>query len=369
MNTYLDFEKPIESLDSRILELKSLNESNPSDLLVDEIQEIENQINSSYEKIFSSITPWQRTQISRHPQRPKTKHYIENLITDFYPLSGDRAFSEDKAIIGGFGKFRGQSVLVMGHEKGHDTHSRIEHNFGMPKPEGYRKAQRLMRLAEHFDIPVISFVDTPGAYSGLGAEQRGQSEAIARTTETCLSLGVPIVVVIIGEGGSGGAVAIGTGNNVLMLENSVYSVISPEGCSSILWKDTSKTADAADALKLTAADMLKIDVIDKIIPEPIGGAHRHHSIAINNTGDAIENCLNILSNQHGNELKHSRQERYLQIGRLGLFAEKTTTANEVLDNKYGKFRPNKPFYFNTRIQFIFLSLIFLLVASFYYIFN
>ena len=367
MNTYLDFEKPIESLDSRILELKSLNESNPSDLLVDEIQEIENQINTSYEKIFSSITPWQRTQISRHPQRPKTQDYIDNLITDFYPLSGDRTFSEDKAIIGGFGKFRGQSVLVMGHEKGHDTYSRIEHNFGMPKPEGYRKAQRLMKLAEHFDIPVISFVDTPGAYSGLGAEQRGQSEAIARTTECCLSLGVPIVVVIIGEGGSGGAVAIGTGNNVLMLENSVYSVISPEGCSSILWKDTSKTAEAAEALKLTAADMLKIDVIDKIIPEPIGGAHRHHSIAINNTGDAIENCLNILSNQHGNELKHSRQERYLQIGRLGLFSEKTTTANEVLDNKYGKSRPQQPFYLNTKTQISFLVIVASLIFFTYWL--
>ena len=369
MNTYLDFEKPIESLDSRILELKSLNESNPSDLLVDEIQEIENQINTSYEKIFSSITPWQRTQISRHPQRPKTKDYIENLITDFYPLSGDRAFSEDKAIMGGFGKFRGQSVLVMGHEKGHDTYSRIEHNFGMPKPEGYRKAQRLMKLAEHFDIPVISFVDTPGAYSGLGAEQRGQSEAIARTTECCLSLGVPIVVVIIGEGGSGGAVAIGTGNNVLMLENSVYSVISPEGCSSILWKDTSKTAEAAEALKLTASDMLKIDVIDKIIPEPIGGAHRHHLVTINNTGDAIENCLNVLSNQHGNELKHSRQERYLQIGRLGLFSEKTTTANEVLDNKYGKSRPQQPFYLNTKIQIFFLIFVALIILLSYWIFN
>jgi len=369
MNTYLDFEKPIESLDSRILELKGLNESNPSDLLVDEIQEIENQINVSYEKIFSKITPWQRTQISRHPQRPKTSDYIEALITDFYPLSGDRAFSEDKAIVGGFGKFRGQSVLVMGHEKGHDTYSRIEHNFGMPKPEGYRKAQRLMKLAEHFDIPVISFVDTPGAYSGLGAEQRGQSEAIARTTECCLSLGVPIVVVIIGEGGSGGAVAIGTGNNVLMLENSVYSVISPEGCSSILWKDTSKTAEAAEALKLTASDMLRIDVIDKIIPEPIGGAHRHHLVAINNTGDEIEKCLNVLSNQHGNELKHSRQERYLQIGRLGLFSEKTTTANEVLDSKFGKSRPQKPFYSNIKIQVFFLFFVIIIAFFSYWFFN
>jgi acetyl-CoA carboxylase carboxyl transferase subunit alpha len=239
----------------------------------------------------------------------------------------------------------------------------------MPKPEGYRKAQRLMKLAEHFDIPVISFVDTPGAYSGLGAEQRGQSEAIARTTECCLSLGVPIVVVIIGEGGSGGAVAIGTGNNVLMLENSVYSVISPEGCSSILWKDTSKTAEAAEALKLTASDMLKIDVIDKIIPEPIGGAHRHHLVTIDNTGDAIENCLNVLSNQHGNELKHSRQERYLQIGRLGLFSEKTTTANEVLDNKYGKSRPQQPFYLNTKIQIFFLIFVALIILFSYWIFN
>tara|TARA_B110001454_G_scaffold218551_2_gene246862 strand:+ start:2939 stop:4060 length:1122 start_codon:yes stop_codon:yes gene_type:complete len=364
MNTYLDFEKPIEALDTRILELKNLNESNPSDSLLQEIQDTEEQINLTYKKIISNISPWQRTQISRHPERPKTRDYIENLITDFFPLSGDRTFSEDKAIIGGFGKFRGQSVLVIGHEKGHDTTSRIAHNFGMPRPEGYRKAQRLMRLAEQFDIPVISFVDTPGAYPGIGAEQRGQSEAIAKTTECCLSLGVPIIVVIIGEGGSGGAVAIGTGNNVLMLENAIYSVISPEGCSSILWKDTSKTTEAAAALKLTAADMLKIDVIDKIIPEPIGGAHRHRSIVMDSTADAIEECLNILSNQHGNELKHSRQERYLQIGRSGLFADKVTAVNVALDNKFGKFRPQNPIYKNFKLQLIltglFIFIIFLL---------
>ena len=296
------------------------------------------------DRIYSSISPWQRTLVARHPQRPKTREYIQNLIEDFFPLSGDRFFSEDKAILGGFGKFRGKTVLVLGHEKGHDTTSRIEHNFGMPRPEGYRKAQRLMKLAEDFDIPVISFVDTPGAYPGVGAEQRGQSEAIAKTTECCLSLGVPIIAIIIGEGGSGGAVAIGTGNTVLMLENSIYSVISPEGCSSILWKDNTKTVEAASALKLTAEDMLKIDVIDEIVKEPTGGAHRNPHRAIESVGDEIEKYLNLLSNQHGNDLKHARQERYLQIGRSGLFSEKTTAANTVLDEKFGKSGNKKRFY-------------------------
>ena len=365
MNTYLDFEKPIKSLDARISDLKKLNENEPSENHTEEIKKIEVEIDSTYRNIISNITPWQRTQISRHPERPKTKDYINNLITNFFPLSGDRTFSEDKAIIGGFGIFRGRSVLVIGHEKGHDTTSRIAHNFGMPKPEGYRKAQRLMKLAEQFDIPVISFVDTPGAYPGVGAEQRGQSEAIAKTTECCLSLGVPIIVVVIGEGGSGGAVAIGTGNNVLMLENAVYSVISPEGCSSILWKDTSKTTEAAAALKLTASDMLKIDVIDKIIPEPIGGAHRHHNITMTNTGNAIEECLNSLSNQHGNELKHSRQERYLQIGRSGLFSEKVSAANIALDNKFGKFRKQKNNYKKFFLQIGLLITFFLLVIIIY----
>ena len=343
MTTYLEFEKPIEVLDSKIVELKSLNDSAPSEDMLDKISKVELEISDTYKKIYSNISPWQRTLVARHPDRPKTKQYIEHLIEDFFPLSGDRAFSDDKAIIGGFGKFRGKSVLVIGHEKGHDTTSRIEHNFGMPRPEGYRKAQRLMKLAEEFDIPVISFVDTPGAYPGVGAEQQGQSEAIAKTTECCLSLGVPIVAVIIGEGGSGGAVAIGTGNTVLMLENSIYSVISPEGCSSILWKDNSKTVEAASALKLTANDMLKIDVIDKIIQEPSGGAHRNRLIAMNNVGDQIEEYLNILSNQHGNDLKHARQERYLQIGRSGLFSDTLTTANSVLDEKYGKASDRKKF--------------------------
>ena len=361
MNTYLEFEKPIESLDNRILELRSLNEDAPSETLLEEISNVEHEINDTYRKIFSNITPWQRTLIARHPDRPKTKHYVENLIEDFFPLAGDRSFSDDKAIVGGFGNFRGKSVLIIGHEKGYDTSSRIEHNFGMPRPEGYRKAQRLMRLAEQFDIPVISFVDTPGAYPGVGAEQRGQAEAIAKTTECCLSLGVPIVAVIIGEGGSGGAVAIGTGNNVLMLENSVYSVISPEGCSSILWKDTSKTIEAASALKLTANDMLKIDVVDKIISEPSGGAHRHHLKVIEDTGDAIEECLNILSNQHGNDLKHARQERYLQIGRSGLFSEKLSTANTVLNNKYGIIKDKKIFNKNILLQLVLLG-VFLFIS-------
>ena len=368
MSTYLEFEKPIEVLDNKIFELKSLNDSAPSESLLEEITNVEQEINDTYKKIYSSISPWQRTLVARHTDRPKTQHYIEGLIENFFPLSGDRAFSEDKAIIGGFGKFRGKTVLVIGHEKGHDTTSRIEHNFGMPRPEGYRKAQRLMKLAEDFDIPVISFVDTPGAYPGVGAEQRGQSEAIAKTTECCLSLGVPIVVVIIGEGGSGGAVAIGTGNTVLMLENSIYSVISPEGCSSILWKDNSKTVEAASALKLTADDMLKIDVIDKIIPEPIGGAHRNQLKAIQDVGDAIEENLKFLSNQHGNDLKHARQERYLQIGRSGLFSDKTTAANSVLDEKFGKVKKRKNLKLSLIVKLLFSLTFIALIAGFLFYF-
>ena len=368
MNTYLEFEKPIEALDNKIFELKSLNDNSPSEEVLEEITKVEKKINETFISIYSSITPWQRTLVARHQERPKTKQYINNLIEDFFPLSGDRFFGDDKAIIGGFGKFRGNTVLVLGHEKGNDTSSRISHNFGMPRPEGYRKAQRLMRLAEEFDVPVISFVDTPGAYPGVGAEQRGQSEAIAKTTECCLSLGVPIIAVIIGEGGSGGAVAIGTGNTVLMLENSIYSVISPEGCSSILWKDNTKTVEAASALKLTAEDMLRIDVIDKVIKEPIGGAHRNPGKAIQDVGDEIEKYIKLLSNQHGNDLKHSRQERYLQIGRSGLFSNKITTANTVLNEKYGisNNKRNKKLALIAKIFFAFLAII-LLPILFYYI--
>ena len=369
MQTYLDFEKPIQELDLKIKELRSKNVEFPSDDIQNEITETERQIHSVYKKIFSNISSWQKTQISRHPERPKTKDYIDGLITDFFELSGDRAFAEDKAITGGFGRFKGKPVLVMGHEKGHDTNSRIEHNFGMPKPEGYRKAIRLMKLAEQFDMPVISFIDTPGAYPGVGAEQRGQAEAIAKATECCLSLGVPIIVIIIGEGGSGGAVAIGTGNNVLMLENSIYSVISPEGCSSILWKDSTKAPEAAEALKLTAEDMLKVDIVDKIIPEPIGGGHRNREKVIEDTGNAIEEFLQTLSNQHGNQLKHSRQERYLQIGRSGLFSDKITTANAVLDNKYGQVREPKKLLMRPILLVIFIISTMIMLFTLWFIFG
>ena len=313
MTTYLEFEKPIEVLDSKIVELKSKNDSAPSDDMLDKISKVELEISNTYKKIYSNISPWQRTLVARHPDRPKTKQYIEHLIEDFFPLSGDRAFSDDKAIIGGFGKFRGKSVLVIGHEKGHDTTSRIEHNFGMPRPEGYRKAQRLMKLAEEFDIPVISFVDTPGAYPGVGAEQRGQSEAIAKTTECSLSLGVPIVAVIIGEGGSGGAVAIGTGNTVLMLENSIYSVISPEGCASILWRNTKFSQEAAKTLKLTSLDCKNFKIIDDIILEPYGGAHRHHNKQAEILKEKIISFIFELKRISINELVKARKEKYLNI--------------------------------------------------------
>ena len=342
MNTYLDFEKPIESLDARIFELKSLNEETPSESLLEEISNVEKDINNTYQKIFSNITPWQRTLIARHPDRPKTKHYIENLIEDFFPLSGDRSFSDDKAIIGGFGKFRGKSVLILGHEKGHDTSSRIEHNFGMPRPEGYRKAQRLMKLAEQFDVPVISFVDTPGAYPGVGAEQRGQAEAIAKSTECCLSLGVPIVAVIIGEGGSGGAVAIGTGNNVLMLENSIYSVISPEGCASILWRDPSKSLQAAEAMKLTAKDLHSLGIIDEIINEPIGGAHRDPNLIAEDIKSTLIENLKFFQGMSKNEIYDHRKNRFLQIGRDKGFSKSSQTDSGLgyIEPKYAKIVKN-----------------------------
>ena len=313
MSTYLDFEKPIESLDARILELRSLNEDAPSESLLEEISNVEKDINNAYQKIFSNITPWQRTLIARHPDRPKTKNYIENLIEDFFPLSGDRLFSDDKAIIGGFGKFRGKSVLILGHEKGHDTSSRIEHNFGMPRPEGYRKAQRLIKFAEKFSLPVFTFIDTAGAYPGKGAEERGQAEAIAQCIKTSLNASVPIISTITGEGGSGGAVALATASKVLMLEHSIYSVISPEGCSSILWRSSENYEQAANALKLTAQDLLKLKVIDEIIPEPIGAAHRDPETVISTLGESLKSNLKKVMQFTGSELMSSRKERFINL--------------------------------------------------------
>ncbi|MCK5424336.1 MAG: acetyl-CoA carboxylase carboxyltransferase subunit alpha [Emcibacter sp.] len=317
MLTYLDFEKPIAELESRIRDMKNL-ESGEDINIAEEVVRLEGKRDKLLRDTYSKLTPWQKIKVARHPERPHFKDYVEELVTDFMPLAGDRAFSDDEAITGGLGRFKGQSVMVIGHEKGHDTQSRIKHNFGMARPEGYRKTVRLLKLAEQFDIPVITLVDTSGAYPGVGAEERGQAEAIARSTEACLGLKVPLVSIIVGEGGSGGAVALAAGNRVLMMEHAVYSVISPEGCASILWRTSDNAEDAANALKITAQDLLKLKVIDEIIPEPVGGAHRDHALTMDTIRKSLETTLSELSALSGNKLKDLRRKKFLNMGKAGL---------------------------------------------------
>jgi len=315
--TYLDFERPVAELEAKIEELKSVSEKNGDDApdVAEEVSRLRQKATDQLKSLYSKLDPWRKTLVARHPERPHLKDYIAQLIVDFEELSGDRRFAEDRAIVGGLGRFRGRSVVVIGHEKGHDTQTRIEHNFGMARPEGYRKAVRLMDLADRFGLPVLSFVDTAGAYPGVGAEERGQSEAIARSTQRCLTLGVPNIAVITGEGGSGGAVAVASCNAVLMLEHSIYSVISPEGCASILWRDSAKAKEAATAMKITAQDLLELKIIDEIIEEPIGGAHRHRKDAVKAVGDALEARLAVLEGLAPDELRKRRRERFLAIGR------------------------------------------------------
>ena len=314
MASFLDFEKPIAELQGRIDELRDTAEGGALDIDA-EVGRIQAKSDKMLRDTYARLTPWQKTQVARHPERPHFKHYVARLIEDFMPLGGDRAFSDDQAIIGGMGKFRGQSVMVIGHEKGDDTASRLKHNFGMGKPEGYRKAIRLVELADRFGLPVITLVDTSGAFPGVQAEERGQAEAIARSTEACLNLGVPLVASILGEGGSGGAVALAAGNRVLMMEHAVYSVISPEGCASILWRTADKAADAAEAMKVTAQDLLTLGVIDTIVPEPLGGAHRDPALAIDTLGDAIEAALAELVGRDAAELRRDRRQKFLAMGR------------------------------------------------------
>jgi acetyl-CoA carboxylase carboxyl transferase subunit alpha len=320
MNVFLDFEKPIADLEGKIEELRqsgSKDGTKPIGIDVDEeIARLSAKSTQLIAETYARLTPWQKTLVARHPARPHFSDYVAGLIAEFTPLAGDRRFGEDMAIIAGLGRFRGLPVAVVGHEKGKDTNSRVLHNFGMAKPEGYRKVQRLFDMANRFGLPVISLIDTAGAYPGIDAEQRGQAEAIARSTQACLALTTPFVATIIGEGGSGGAVAIATANKVFMLEHAIYSVISPEGCASILWHKADKAADAAAAMKITAQDLLGLHVIDGIIPEPAGGAQRAPEKAILSTGDTIEGALKELSGLSAEELKHARREKYLQIGRL-----------------------------------------------------
>ncbi|MBV9234893.1 MAG: acetyl-CoA carboxylase carboxyltransferase subunit alpha [Xanthobacteraceae bacterium] len=315
MRSYLDFEKGVAELEAKVEELRALADGDNTVAIGDEISRLESKAADALEELYASLTPWQKTQVARHPQRPHCVDFIAGLITEFTPFAGDRKFAEDNAIIGGFGRFRGESICVIGHEKGSDTEARIKHNFGMARPEGYRKAVRLMELADRFNVPVLALVDTAGAYPGIGAEERGQAEAIARSTETCLNLGVPNVAVILGEGGSGGAIAIATANRVLMLEHAIYSVISPEGAASILWRDTSKAEDAATNMKITADDLMRFGIIDEIIPEPVGGAHRDPPAAIAATGAAIERALAEVKTQDRETVRRSRRDKFLNIGR------------------------------------------------------
>ena len=315
MRSYLDFEKPVAELEAKIEELRALAKAGDAVAIGEEIARIEAKAAAALADVYANLTPWQKTQVARHPQRPHCLDMIAGLMTDFTALAGDREFGEDAAIIGGFGRFRGDSVCVIGHEKGTDTDGRIKHNFGMARPEGYRKAARLMAMADRFDIPVIALVDTPGAYPGIGAEERGQAEAIARSTEACLNLGVPNVAVIVGEGGSGGAIAIATANRVLMLEHAIYSVISPEGAASILWRDTSKAQDAATNMKITADDLFRLGIIDAIVGEPTGGAHRDAAAAIAATGAAIDKALADLKGLSRDTVRRQRRDKFLAIGR------------------------------------------------------
>jgi acetyl-CoA carboxylase carboxyl transferase subunit alpha len=315
MLEFLDFEAPVAELEGKIAELRAMAQADAKVNIAEEVKSLEKKANKILADLYLALTPWQKGQVARHRQRPHALQYIETLITDFVPLAGDRKFAEDEAVVGGLGRFEGQPVVVIGQEKGSDTASRLKHNFGMAKPEGYRKAVRLMEMANRFGLPVITFVDTSGAYPGVDAEERGQAEAIARSTDCCLSLGVPMISVIIGEGGSGGAIAIATANTVLMLEHSIYSVISPEGAASILWRDPARAKDAATALKITAQDLKKFGVIDEIIPEPMGGAQRKPEQAMQSTAEAIARTLRAYSELSPDLLRTQRREKFLNIGR------------------------------------------------------
>lgn len=314
MRSYLDFEKPVAELEAKVEELRALS-TGDGVAITEDVQRLETKAAEALVQLYANLTPWQKTLVARHPARPHFSDFAKQLFDDFTPLAGDRKFGEDEAIIGGFARFRGEAVCVIGHEKGSNTESRIRHNFGMARPEGYRKAVRLMELADRFQLPVIALVDTAGAYPGIGAEERGQAEAIARSTDACLALTVPNVAVIIGEGGSGGAIAIATANRVLMLEHAVYSVISPEGAASILWRDTAKAQDAATNMKITAQDLMRFGIVDTIIKEPTGGAHRDTKAAIAATGDAIADSLAGLAGLDGIAVRKARREKFLAIGR------------------------------------------------------
>ena len=365
MKNYLNFETDIKDLENELNQLKDpYNQEGLSEVETEKISKLQNEINDKLKNIYSNLDSWQTVQVARHDNRPKSKFFIDNLIEDFIPLSGDRYYGEDKSVLAGFGKFENKSVLVIGQEKGEDLDSRIEKNFGMMRPEGYRKTIRLMKLANKFKIPVISFIDTPGAYPGVGAEERGQAEAIAKSIECSMELTVPTISIIIGEGGSGGAIALGSSNKVIMLENAIYSVISPEGCATILWRDPKKTLEAAKAMKLSSKDLLNLEIIDEIIPEPVGGAHRDRDLILDNVRTSLRNNLEIFANMNKDEILMQRKNKFLSIGRAKGFtsysgvSENLSMKISMLDNIKTNILKNKK-YFLILLAIIFLAIVIL----------
>ena len=367
MKNYLNFETDIKDLETELEKLKDpYNQEGLSEVNTDKISKIQSEIDDKLNEVYSNLNSWQTTLVARHEDRPKSKFFIDNLFDDFIPLSGDRFYGEDKSVLTGFAKFNGNSVLVIGQEKGEDLDSRIERNFGMMRPEGYRKTIRLMKLADKFNIPIISFIDTPGAYPGVGAEERGQAEAIAKSIECCMQLKVPTISVVIGEGGSGGAIALASSNKVLMLQNAIYSVISPEGCATILWRDPKKTLEAAQAMKLSAKDLLNLKVIDEIIPEPVGGAHRDKDLILNNIRNSIINNLNDFNSMSKDEVLNHRKNKFLSIGRSKGFIGQSVT-DDTLHMKQNPADILKIKIVKNKNQLIIVVIILTLVASFFYL--
>ena len=357
MKNYLNFETEVKNLEKELEKLKDpYNQEGLSEVDTKNISKIQNELDEKLKDIYSNLDPWQTALVARHEDRPKAKFFIDHLFEDFLPLSGDRFYGEDKSVIAGFGKFNNNSILVIGQEKGEDLESRIERNFGMMRPEGYRKSIRLMKLADKFRIPIISFIDTPGAYPGVGAEERGQAEAIAKSIECCMELSVPTISIIIGEGGSGGAIALASSNKVLMFQNAIYSVISPEGCATILWRDPKKTLEASKAMKLSSKDLLSLNIIDEIIPEPIGGAHRDKDLILDNVRDSIKKNLDFFSTMNKSEIKNHRKDKFLSIGRNKGYSIRNDS--DKLSMKKG----NLEKLIKDR-KFIYISIVIILLAS------
>ena len=364
MKNYLNFEADIKNLEEELEKLKDpYNQSGLSEVDTQKISKTQNELDNKLKSIYANLDPWQTTLVARHEDRPKSKFFIDNLFEDFILLSGDRHYGEDKSVLTGFAKFNGQSVLVIGQEKGDDLENRIKRNFGMMRPEGYRKTIRLMELADKFQIPVISFIDTPGAYPGVGAEERGQAEAIAKSIECCMKLKVPTLAIIIGEGGSGGAIALASSSKVIMLENAIYSVISPEGCATILWRDPKKMLDAAKAMKLSAKDLLELQIIDEIVPEPIGGAHRDKNLMLLNIKESLHKNLNYYKNMSSEEIFNDRKNKFLRIGRHKGFIENIEDLSSLKIQK-----DNLVKIFQNKKTLVFVGLPIIFVIALFYIF-